>query len=235
MDNPSELREHYGRLSDEDLKSIAAIDSDSLTPEARQALANELARRPLRAAGTLPNAVSEPVQRSSSTGEWQYPKARLGARFLAYIIDGVVMVVPPIVLGAILFILSRRSGLDPIAGVGLLLCVAWALYYSFAKDGWNRGQSIGKKAMDLMVVNVKTNVPCTVGESALRGAHSPLAQPHPRTRMAHRADRRARLRERPPAWRPRRGDSGHRYQRVHRGAISCAHARRAARALRPAA
>lgn len=168
MDNPSELREHYGRLSDEDLKSIAAIDSDSLTPEARQALANELARRPLRAAGTLPNAVSEPVQRSSSTGEWQYPKARLGARFLAYIIDGVVMVVPPIVLGAILFILSRRSGLDPIAGVGLLLCVAWALYYSFAKDGWNRGQSIGKKAMDLMVVNVKTNVPCTVGESALR-------------------------------------------------------------------
>jgi uncharacterized RDD family membrane protein YckC len=168
VDNPSELREHYGRLSDADLQSIAAIDSDSLTPEARQALANELARRQLRTAGKLPNAMPERVERSAATGEFRYPKARLGARFVAYILDGLVMMVPAVVLGGILFVLQRRSGFGPIAGIGLLLGIAWALYYSFAKDGWNRGQSIGKKAMDLMVVNVRTNVPCTIGESALR-------------------------------------------------------------------
>src|SRR4030095_15927483 len=46
--------------------------------------------------------------------------------------------------------------------------VAWALYYSFAKDGHAGGQSIGKKQVGLMVVNLATNQPCSRIESGSR-------------------------------------------------------------------
>ena len=56
-------------------------------------------------------------------------------------------------------------------GVAIAVVVAsfvWALYYSFTKDGREAGQSFGKEMLNLMVVNVETNQPCSVGESALR-------------------------------------------------------------------
>jgi uncharacterized RDD family membrane protein YckC len=166
--NSEDLRTHYGRLSDDELQSIAAIDAENLTPEARQALSNELARRRLRGAATLPQAVPEPVGRSTTTGEWRYPKGRLGARFLAYIIDVLVATVPAIIVSGIGFVMTPRRGFSPLAGVAVLLGMAWVVYYSFTKDGWRGGQSVGKRAVDLMVVDVKTNQPCTIGESALR-------------------------------------------------------------------
>jgi uncharacterized RDD family membrane protein YckC len=44
----------------------------------------------------------------------------------------------------------------------------WAAYYGFVKDGQQRGQSIGKKRLGLMVVHLPTNAPCTRSQSALR-------------------------------------------------------------------
>jgi uncharacterized RDD family membrane protein YckC len=44
----------------------------------------------------------------------------------------------------------------------------WAFIYSFVKDGREGGQSFGKEMLNLMVVNINTNQPCTMGESALR-------------------------------------------------------------------
>ena len=168
--NPDDLRTHYGRLSDEELQSIAAIDAENLTPEARQALSNELARRKLRMATALPQpTLADVVRPSSPTGEWRYPKARLGARFLAYILDILVAVIPGIIITAIGFAMTPRRGFSALAGVAVLLSMAWVVYYSLTKDGWRGGQSVGKRAMDLMVVDVKTNAPCTIGESALRG------------------------------------------------------------------
>jgi uncharacterized RDD family membrane protein YckC len=49
-----------------------------------------------------------------------------------------------------------------------LITSIWAIWYAFTKDGRENGQSIGKKAMGLMVVNLNTNLPCTRGKSALR-------------------------------------------------------------------
>lgn len=160
----------YGRLSDDDLRSIASVDAENLTPEARQALANELARRSLHVATALPRPQSAFVQPpSTTTGEWRYPKARLGARFLAYILDALIAVVPPaFVIAFVVALTARRNGNSPLILVAILLGVAWWLYYSFAKDGWTGGQSLGKRATDLMVVDVRTNQPCTVGQSALR-------------------------------------------------------------------
>ena len=167
--NPDELRVHYGRLSDDDLRSLASVDAENLTPEARQALSNELARRALRVATALPVPEAEVVRPSTPTGEWRYPKARLGARFLAYIIDILVGSIPAVIVIGIGFaVMPRGRGFNPIGVVAMLLGVGWIIYYGFTKDGWSGGQSLGKKAMDLMVVDVRTNRPCTVGQSALR-------------------------------------------------------------------
>lgn len=167
--NPDEMRVHYGRLSDDDLRSLASVDAENLTPEARQALSTELARRSLRVATALPRPDFENVGPSTATGEWRYPKARLGARFLAYIIDIMVASIPAIVIIGIGFaVMPRGRGFNPIAVVPMLLGFGWTIYYGFAKDGWTGGQSLGKKAMDLMVVDVRTNRPCTMGQSALR-------------------------------------------------------------------
>ena len=46
--------------------------------------------------------------------------------------------------------------------------VAWALYYTFARDGHAGGQGIGKSRVGLMVVNLATNQPCSRVESGTR-------------------------------------------------------------------
>lgn len=160
----------YGRLSDDDLRSIASVDADNLTPEARQALANELARRSLHVGTALPRPQSAFVQPpTTASGEWRYPKGRVGARFLAYIIDSLVATIPAVfVIGIGVAMVPRHNGIGPAGVIAILLGIGWWLYYSFAKDGWTGGQSLGKKALDLMVVDVRTNRPCTVGQSALR-------------------------------------------------------------------
>ncbi len=54
---------------------------------------------------------------------------------------------------------------------GLIVIIAgmvWGFIYSFIKDGMGRGQSYGKRAVGLMVVDTSANTPCSMGKSALR-------------------------------------------------------------------
>lgn len=99
-----------------------------------------------------------------------YPKAPLGARFVAALIDTLVSSIPAIVL-VVATVAAASAGATPLAvGLGLfaLAAVVWALWYGFTKDGRPGGQSIGKKSMGLMVVHLPTNKPCDNGQSALR-------------------------------------------------------------------
>lgn len=99
-----------------------------------------------------------------------YPKAPLGSRFVAAVIDNLVSSIPAIVL-VVATIGAASAGATPLAVLlGLLAAagVIWALWYAFTKDGRSGGQSIGKKAMGLMVVHLPTNKPCDHGQSALR-------------------------------------------------------------------
>ena len=48
------------------------------------------------------------------------------------------------------------------------------LVYNFIKDGLGQGQSWGKKALDLMVVNLDNNAPCDKGKSFFRNFISGL-------------------------------------------------------------
>ena len=169
MDTVDEYRTRYARSSDQDLLAIANIDAEHLTPEARQALAEELARRDLRPAspylGTVPLPPGAPA---GVLGHMRYVKASFGARFLAYIIDSVVAAAALILAGIVVGYSNWGEANTGPAVVIMIAAGLWAFIYSFVKDGREGGQSFGKEMLNLMVVNINTNQPCTMGESALR-------------------------------------------------------------------
>jgi uncharacterized RDD family membrane protein YckC len=102
-----------------------------------------------------------------------YAKASLGNRFLASLLDGLIIIglaIPAIIFYAIGIDQSRSWDNDNADRmfVGAAFLYIIPLIYSFIKDGIGNGQSWGKKALGLMVVYLPTNTPCTKGTSALR-------------------------------------------------------------------
>lgn len=116
-----------------------------------------------------------------------YSKAPLWSRFWASILDSLIACAIPIV-GIIILVAAgvadsysynwyysdytRYNGVSYgwyIFGIILLVGgIIWGLVYSFIKDGLGKGQSYGKRAVGLMVIDVKDNTPCGKGKSALR-------------------------------------------------------------------
>ncbi len=107
----------------------------------------------------------------------KYPKASLGNRFGAAVLD--TLIIFCLALPAIIFFGLAIAELgdywgDEGSAYGMmffagLLYIALPLPYSFIKDGLGKGQSWGKKATGLMVVCLSDNTPCTKGKSFLRG------------------------------------------------------------------
>lgn len=93
-----------------------------------------------------------------------YPKAPLGKRCLAQLID-LVIAWGPMMAAYFLMGLESAQGLKPFLWVPALL---WGLIYYFVKDGWPGGQSIGKKLSGLMVISLENHRPCTRAKSAMR-------------------------------------------------------------------
>jgi len=97
----------------------------------------------------------------------RYARAPIFMRFIAHVIDLVIVVVP-VFVGVVVFITLEMND-HQVVGRSIALAIFLAvLYYTFAKDGRPGGQSFGKRAAKLMVVNVSTNQPCTARESAIR-------------------------------------------------------------------
>lgn len=110
-----------------------------------------------------------------------YPKADFGRRVVANLIDSAISSIPLIIFYFIvvpLLISYMQTSYDPFSGPSPALMllpslgafIAWSLglLYYMLKDGFGRGQSIGKKMMNLMVVRLEDNRPCTKGSSAFR-------------------------------------------------------------------
>jgi uncharacterized RDD family membrane protein YckC len=165
MDAIDDLRARYGRYSDRELELLLAVDGEGLSPEARQVLAEEAGRRGLVTSAALAAPLVQPP--ASRIDVWHYPKARIGARLLATIIDSVVGIFMPVFAG-IIGVATSHGKLTVVNVLLLISSVVWAVYYNFTKDGHDNGRSIGKRWMGLMVVNIKTNKPCSIGESSLR-------------------------------------------------------------------
>lgn len=106
-----------------------------------------------------------------------YPKARMGARIVAYLIDGVIASVPAAMVAFIAFlgyaVTADPSGEPPALMVLLMVMVGflgfgWAVLYTLLRDGLGRGQSFGKRIAKLMVVRLEDGRPCTKGNSIVR-------------------------------------------------------------------
>jgi uncharacterized RDD family membrane protein YckC len=107
-----------------------------------------------------------------------YPKASLGNRFLASLIDGFISLLLSIP-AIILFILGLSSMDSYSGGAFVFFFFAVILYlipltYNYIKDGLGEGQSFGKRSMGLMVVNLDNNTPCSKGKSFFRNFISSL-------------------------------------------------------------
>jgi uncharacterized RDD family membrane protein YckC len=167
------FRIRYATYDDEDLLKLLAAHQQTLTPEARQALAEEAARRggqtSLEARIAVRSAIIDAELRPKGLrATCVYAKASLGARFGAYVTDRIIGM-GPWILAAVSGWIFRVAPPDSAIGIlNILGTFAWAVYYGLTKDGRPNGQSIGKRMFGLMVVNVKTNQPCSRGESATR-------------------------------------------------------------------
>ncbi|MDW7739375.1 MAG: RDD family protein [Bacillota bacterium] len=124
-----------------------------------------------------------PVQ--GSGGLYEYPKANIGKRILAYIIDALIGGLPIAILTPIALIpvfrhastysyygdyysVGPNIGLIIFAVIASVIGGGWALFYFLFRDGFANGQSWGKKISGLMVVNLEDNNPCTKGKSFVR-------------------------------------------------------------------
>ena len=84
------------------------------------------------------------------------PRARFGQRLVAALIDGILLGIVGAIVGAIV---------RPVGGVvGLALGIA---YYGYL-EGSPSGQTIGKRAMGIRVIDFRTGGPIGFGRAVLR-------------------------------------------------------------------
>lgn len=123
----------------------------------------------------------QPLHQSPSSNPYTmaeiYDTAPIGRRFLAYLLDGFITLlffIPSLILILDYFIELYTYGSISMYGYNsykiifgfLLLFLPFS--YSLIKDGLGNGQSYGKRALNLMVINVNSNNPCSKSNSAGR-------------------------------------------------------------------
>jgi uncharacterized RDD family membrane protein YckC len=84
------------------------------------------------------------------------PRADTGKRFLAYLIDFAILFVPVLILIAAVPALGRL--------VGFVAGLAYFVYF----DGSPSGQTVGKHAMGIRVVDFQTGGPLDYGKAFIR-------------------------------------------------------------------
>jgi uncharacterized RDD family membrane protein YckC len=92
----------------------------------------------------------------------ELPYASRLNRLLGQILDGLVAGAP-FILAAILASMNRFIGI-----VFMLAAIGWSFFYYFFSDGFSGGQSYGKRALGMHVIDAKTGAPCSFGQSFLR-------------------------------------------------------------------
>src|SRR2546423_10371416 len=88
--------------------------------------------------------------------------ASLSDRLFGQILDSFVAV------GAFVIALILYSISPTIGGVVLIAAIGYAIFYILFADGFVRGQSYGKRILNIAVVSSSTGEPCTYSQSFLR-------------------------------------------------------------------
>jgi uncharacterized RDD family membrane protein YckC len=150
-----DLRERYETLETRELLELQA--QGTLTETAARVLEQVLADRAIPA-GERATVTAEIEAEANARDEQLAALASRGARLGAQLIDFMVVV-------AILF-MSAMFGLAAPALAVLGFLVAFA--YLLLADGLPRGQSFGKRVLNIAVIDRRTRAPCTYGQSFLR-------------------------------------------------------------------
>ena len=90
------------------------------------------------------------------------PYASRLSRLVGQIIDGVISGAPFLV--AVVFASVNHA----LGTAFFLVAFAWSFFYYFFSDGFSGGQSFGKRALDMHVIDARTGAPCSYGQSFLR-------------------------------------------------------------------
>lgn len=118
------------------------------------------------AAGTGPAVAAAAAPAPAASGA-PYPKAPLGARFGAVLVDGIIA--SALIAPAILFLYAGLASGGP-AALGWALVViggVWELVYLLGRDGFG-GAGFGKRLARIVVVSQATGAPATMGASIVR-------------------------------------------------------------------
>jgi uncharacterized RDD family membrane protein YckC len=90
--------------------------------------------------------------------------ASLGDRLVGQFADGLIAFLPLMVVGLIVGMLTGR---DPF-GVIFLAVMGFAAFYLWFADGFEGGQSYGKRMVHIRVIDYTTHEPCTFWQSFIR-------------------------------------------------------------------
>ena len=91
-----------------------------------------------------------------------FPYASRLNRLIGQVLDGVVAGAP-LILAAILMPMNRFLGI-----VLMIAAIGWSFFYYFFADGFSGGQSYGKRALGMHVIDARSGAPCSFGQSFLR-------------------------------------------------------------------
>jgi uncharacterized RDD family membrane protein YckC len=86
----------------------------------------------------------------------------LSDRLFGQILDSLVAI-GAFILAGILYAVSPTIG-----GVALIAAIIYAIFYILFADGFEGGQSYGKRVAHTAVIDATTGKPCTFGQSFLR-------------------------------------------------------------------
>lgn len=134
-----------------------------------------------------PIAVNNPFEPKQTNNPFQpkpvnttgYVKADLGNRFLAALLDCLIVLalaIPGVILLIVAFFAAYGND-EPLAitcGLIGILLIFIPIAYQLLKDGLGQGQSYGKRALKLMVIDLETNAPINKSKSFVRNIVSCL-------------------------------------------------------------
>jgi uncharacterized RDD family membrane protein YckC len=163
MSDPNDaLRAEYASYETQYLLELAR--EGGLTDAATTALRTELASRDVDLDVHAHVSTSATAERSVRTRDEAWARtdsrqASLLARLAAKVIDQLIAFVPAMFVAALA--LPGHKGI-------FWLAAAMAFAYTYLADGMANGQSIGKGAMGIAVVDLGTGRPCTYLQSIIR-------------------------------------------------------------------
>jgi uncharacterized RDD family membrane protein YckC len=114
----------------------------------------------------------QPIAQQPGPGWAGKPLASWGSRLAAYLIDGLILLIPAVLLTVVVIAIAAGSDTGAIVTgiVGFLAFLVVALIYApvlMARDGQNNGQTWGKQMMNIRVVR-DSGEPMSFGWAALR-------------------------------------------------------------------